>query len=53
VSASHSTGEKRPFFVHAMRVLCVPVILVWLAATIALNVFVPQLEKVTEANSVP
>ena len=34
-----------------LRLFCVPVLLAWLAATALLNVVVPQLEAVGEANS--
>ena len=36
---------------RTLRLFCVPVVLGWLAVTVLLNVVVPQLEKVGEANS--
>jgi RND superfamily putative drug exporter len=36
-----------------IRLLAVPIILIWVALAVALNVFVPQLEKIAEETSVP
>jgi RND superfamily putative drug exporter len=44
---------KRPFFAHKIRLFSLPIILIWLAVAVLLNVFVPQLEKVAEDVSVP
>jgi RND superfamily putative drug exporter len=38
---------------HKIRLFSVPIILIWLAAAVLLNVFVPQLEKIAEETSVP
>ncbi len=55
MSNKHSTDEKtdRPFLPRTLRALSLPIILVWLAAAVLLNVFLPQLEKVAEDVSVP
>ncbi|MDT5008670.1 MAG: putative drug exporter of the superfamily [Mycobacterium sp.] len=37
---------------HAIRILSVPIVLLWLAAAAITNVFVPQLEKVGEQHNV-
>ncbi len=44
---------KRPFVAHMLRVFAVPVILFWVALTIIVNIFVPQLEVISEQHSVP
>ncbi len=38
---------------HAIRVLAVPIILGWMVLTIAFNAFVPSLEEVGQAHTVP
>jgi len=43
---------KRPAIPRFTRPFCVPVLLAWLALTAVVNVFVPQLEAVEQANSV-
>src|ERR1700739_87360 len=52
MSGNRATRASRPGFARAIRVFSVPIILLWLAAMIALNVAVPQLEVVTRQNSV-
>ena len=42
---------ERSRIARGLRLFCVPVLLGWLAVTVLLNVVVPQLEKVGEANS--
>jgi RND superfamily putative drug exporter len=42
----------RPAIPRFLRLFCVPVLLAWLALTAVVNVFVPQLEAVGQANSV-
>ncbi|HZA12293.1 MMPL family transporter [Mycobacterium sp.] len=44
--------EKRPFIARTIRLLCVPIILGWLAVTIVVNVVAPQLEEVGAEHSV-
>jgi RND superfamily putative drug exporter len=49
-----SNGQvKRPFFARTFRLLSVPIIIIWVALALVLNVFIPQLEKVAEEVSVP
>src|SRR5246500_3438772 len=47
-----SDAEKRPFIARTIRLLCVPIILGWLALTIVVNVVAPPLEEVGAAHSV-
>src|SRR6201993_3699782 len=47
-----SDAEKRPFIARTIRLLCVPIILGWLALTIVVNVVAPQLEEVGAEHSV-
>jgi len=44
---------KRPRLARTIRVLALPIVLLWLLAAVGVNVFVPQLEKVAEEVSVP
>jgi RND superfamily putative drug exporter len=44
---------KRPFFAHMVRLFAVPIILLWVLLTIAVNTLVPQLEKISEQHSAP
>ncbi len=49
-----STGRaKRPFVPHAIRVLAVPIILLWILITVLVNILAPQLEAVGEAHAAP
>jgi uncharacterized membrane protein YdfJ with MMPL/SSD domain len=52
VSGNRTARASRPGLARAIRILSVPIILLWLAALITLNVAVPQLEVVTRQNSV-
>jgi putative drug exporter of the RND superfamily len=52
-SANTTTHAKRPFFAHTLRVFAVPIILFWVGLTIVVNIFVPQLEVISEEHSVP
>lgn len=45
--------ERKPRLARTIRVLALPIIVVWLLIAIGVNVFVPQLEKVAEEVSVP
>jgi RND superfamily putative drug exporter len=45
--------ERKPLLARTIRVFALPVIVVWLLIAVAVNVFVPQLEKVAEDVSVP
>ncbi len=49
---TRATTPDRSRIAHAIRVLAVPIVLIWLALTVVTNVFVPSLEKVGEAQSV-
>src|SRR5690625_828958 len=44
---------KRPFFAHMLRVFAVPIIIAWIVLTAVVNVFVPQLEVISEEHSAP
>ena len=52
MSRNRTARASRPGFARAIRILSVPMILLWVAAMITLNVAVPQLEVVTRQNSV-
>jgi putative drug exporter of the RND superfamily len=53
-ASSHTTTHaKRPLFAHTMRLFAVPIILFWAGLTVVVNVFVPQLEVMSEQHSVP
>ncbi len=45
--------RKRPFFAHLLRIFAVPIIVAWVALTVVVNVFVPQLEVISEEHSAP
>ncbi|MDV3125812.1 MMPL family transporter [Mycobacterium sp. 21AC1] len=47
------THTKRPVFAHGLRILAIPVILVWIAFAVVVNVIAPQLEVVGELHSAP
>ncbi|MBI3217630.1 MAG: MMPL family transporter [Mycobacterium sp.] len=47
-----SVTDKRPFIPRAMRVAAVPIILIWVAITAALNLTLPQVEVVGKHNAV-
>ena len=49
-STSHG---KRPFFAHALRVLAVPIILLWVGIVVLVNVIAPSLEVVGERHAAP
>src|SRR6202051_2518685 len=44
---------KRPVIGHTLRLLAVPIILIWVFVTVLVNVAVPQLEVVGEQHSAP
>jgi putative drug exporter of the RND superfamily len=44
---------KKPRLARTIRVLALPIVLLWLLIAVGVNVFVPQLEKVAEEVSVP
>lgn len=43
--------EKRPGPARLLRVLAIPVVIFWIVAAAALNIFVPTLEETTAANA--
>ena len=43
----------KPRVARTIRVLALPIVVVWLLIAVGVNVFVPQLEKVAEDVSVP
>ncbi|MDD4867770.1 MAG: RND family transporter [Mycobacterium sp.] len=47
------SAEQPSFIARTIRRLSAPIILVWLAFAVVLNVFVPQLEKIATETSVP
>jgi RND superfamily putative drug exporter len=54
MSDNQTSDEQphRPRVARTIRALSLPIILIWLAIAVLLNVFVPQLEKVAEERSV-
>ena len=44
---------RRPFFAHALRILALPIILLWIVFAVLVNVIAPQLEVVGEMHSAP
>ena len=44
---------RRPFLAHAIRVLAVPIILLWVAIVVVVNTIAPTLEAVGEAHAAP
>ena len=44
---------KRPVIAHTLRLLALPIILIWVFTTVLVNVAVPQLEVVGEQHSAP
>jgi len=44
---------KRPVFPHALRILAVPIVVVWVFVAVVVNVIAPQLEVVGELHSAP
>lgn len=49
---SGKSGNDRPRFMRMVRAFAIPIILIWLLLTIAVNVFVPQIEFVARDNAV-
>src|SRR6202012_5204351 len=45
--------EHNPRIARTIRVLALPIIVIWVLLAVGVNVFVPQLEKVAEEISVP
>ncbi|WP_083337954.1 MMPL/RND family transporter [Mycobacteroides franklinii] len=49
---AHEVPTRRPRVAHVVRLMAVPIILVWVVLTVVVNVTVPQLETVGKENSV-
>src|SRR6478735_3218480 len=45
--------RRRPVFAHTLRIFAVPIVLIWIAIAVVLNVIAPQLEVVGELHSAP
>jgi RND superfamily putative drug exporter len=52
MTSSTEAIPHRSKIAHAIRVLSLPIVLLWVALTVVTSVFVPQLEKVADAHSV-
>jgi putative drug exporter of the RND superfamily len=50
--SNHQLPNSRPFVARAIRRLSVPIILAWLAITVAVSIGVPSLEQVEKEHSV-
>ncbi|MGV0781587.1 MMPL/RND family transporter [Mycolicibacterium sp. XJ775] len=54
VTSPESTGTpKRPAVPHLLRILAWPIILIWIAIAVVVNVIAPQLEIVGELHAAP
>jgi RND superfamily putative drug exporter len=53
MTATATTHVKRPLIAHSLRILAVPIILIWIAITGVVNVIAPQLEVVGEEHAAP
>jgi RND superfamily putative drug exporter len=51
--AQRSEVEHKPRLARSIRVLALPIVIIWVLLAVGVNVFVPQLEKVAEEVSVP
>src|SRR6201988_4675920 len=51
--APHYELERKPRLARTIRVLALPIVVIWVLLAVGVNVFVPQLEKVAEEISVP
>lgn len=45
--------ERKPRIARSIRVLALPIVVIWLLVAVGVNIFVPQLEAVAEDVSVP
>jgi hypothetical protein len=45
--------HRRPLFAHSLRIFAVPIVLIWIAIAVVLNVVAPQLEVVGELHAAP
>jgi RND superfamily putative drug exporter len=53
MTESRTAHAKRPFFAHSIRVLAVPIILLWVFIVVLVNTIAPSLEVVGEAHAAP
>lgn len=51
--AQRTEVEHKPRLARSIRVLALPIVIIWVLLAVGVNVFVPQLEKVAEDVSVP
>ena len=51
--APRTEVEHKPRLAHAIRVLALPIVIIWVLLAVGVNVFVPPLEKVADEVSVP
>ncbi|MDT5087401.1 MAG: putative drug exporter of the superfamily, partial [Mycobacterium sp.] len=51
--AQRAEVERRPRLARSIRVLALPIVIIWVLLAVGVNVFVPPLEKVAEEVSVP
>jgi putative drug exporter of the RND superfamily len=51
--AQRTEVEHKPRIAHTIRILALPIVVIWVLIAVGVNVFVPQLEKVAEEISVP
>ncbi|HXO80817.1 MAG TPA: MMPL family transporter, partial [Mycobacterium sp.] len=51
--AQRTEVEHKPRIARTIRVLALPIVVIWVLLAVGVNVFVPQLEKVAEEISVP
>jgi putative drug exporter of the RND superfamily len=53
MTETSTVHAKRPFLPHAIRVLAVPIILLWILITVVVSTIAPTLEEVGEAHAAP
>ncbi|MCW2626172.1 MMPL family transporter [Mycobacterium sp.] len=53
MTTTSTTHAKRPLIPHAIRLLAVPIILLWILITVVVNTIAPTLEVVGEAHAAP
>jgi RND superfamily putative drug exporter len=53
MTESRTGHAKRPFLAHSIRLLAVPIILLWVFIVVLVNTIAPSLEEVGEAHAAP
>src|SRR6202047_1843204 len=53
MTESRTPHAKRPFLAHSIRVLAVPIILLWVFIVVLVNTIAPALEVVGDAHAAP